>query len=416
MALGHGVKIVTDGLVLALDAANQKGISPLMCEGFNGAPGLLKNLTSSNVSLSAVNGVKLSGDMNFYTAFAIDFPESSFGGDAINRQGITPGFNVRSGTKLYDASRALHLWVWDNDTNSWISSSFFNGLRLSGHSYDSFTGYADWQIEVAKFVTDYNNIKNLFPNATYVIMGSHRDSGHTTDKINILLDCGAPSNVSSLLGGSPEWILVGKPGLGPDNAYGWAYENYSTDPTQVAHLNFGLPIFGNKNNHISFDGTNESVNISETASLNLLSYTYSFWIRRKAGQSSNFLQFLQRSTSDRNPGIWFYFNEINRIHFSIKLSNGTNTSVDPGGFFQNEWHYFTATVDYNGTNTVMRGYTDGELKNTNTLANVSPITGTGGSYVGRQLMDLGNLQIYNRALTPTEVKQNFNALRGRYGI
>jgi hypothetical protein len=64
----------------------------------------------------------------------------------------------------------------------------------------------------------------------------------------------------------------------------------------------------------------------------------------------------------------------------------------------------------------MRGYTDGELKNTNTLANVSPITGTGGSYVGRQLMDLGNLQIYNRALTPAEVKQNFNALRGRYGI
>jgi hypothetical protein len=35
-------------------------------------------------------------------------------------------------------------------------------------------------------------------------MGSHRDSTHTTDKINILLELGAPSNVSSLLGSAPE--------------------------------------------------------------------------------------------------------------------------------------------------------------------------------------------------------------------
>jgi hypothetical protein len=32
------------------------------------------------------------------------------------------------------------------------------------------------------------------------------------------------------------------------------------------------------------------------------------------------------------------------------------------------------------------------------------------------LMNLDNLNIYNRALTATEVQQNFNALRGRYGL
>jgi hypothetical protein len=30
--------------------------------------------------------------------------------------------------------------------------------------------------------------------------------------------------------------------------------------------------------------------------------------------------------------------------------------------------------------------------------------------------NVGNVQIYNRALSATEVQQNFNALRGRYGI
>jgi len=30
--------------------------------------------------------------------------------------------------------------------------------------------------------------------------------------------------------------------------------------------------------------------------------------------------------------------------------------------------------------------------------------------------ELSNIMIYNRALSNTEISQNFNALRGRYGI
>jgi hypothetical protein len=411
MTAHSGPNLVKDGLVLSLDAANPRCISALGNNSFNGAQELARNLVSPIDVIQSVNGVK-TGGMDFYTIFAIDYPEGSFGGDAANRQGITPGLNVRSGTKLYSAARSLHLWVWDTISRSWLSSSFFNGVNLNGHCYDSYNSLA----EVTQFVTDYNNIKLQFPNATYIAMGSHRDNRHPTDKINVLLDLGAPSNVASLLGAAPEWILIGKPGLGAGNAYGWAYENYTTDPTRVAHLNFGLPIYGNQGNHFKFDSTSESINIAENPLLNNLSYTYSFWIRRRVGQSASWMQFLQRSTTDRNPGIWFYINEVNRIHFSIKLSNGVNTNVDPGGFFLNEWHYFTATVDYNGTNTVMRGYRDGILLDTRNLNGLAPILGTGSSYVGRQLMDLANLQIYNRALTPQEVQQNFNSARGRFGI
>jgi hypothetical protein len=78
-------------------------------------------------------------------------------------------------------------------------------------------------------------------------------------KINILLDLGAPSNLSSLLGSAPEWILVGKPGLGAGKAYGWSYQNYTTNPAQVAHLNFSLPIYGSKHNYLSFDGIDDRI-------------------------------------------------------------------------------------------------------------------------------------------------------------
>jgi hypothetical protein len=170
------------------------------------------------------------------------------------------------------------------------------------------------------------------------------------------------------------------------------------------------PTFSSENGGIiTFDGTNESVEIPQSSNLDLLSYTYSFWIKRNVGSSDSWLQFLQRSTSNRNPGIWFYISEANRIHFSIILSNGVNTSVNPSGFFQNEWHHFTATVNYSNNNTTIIAYRNGVQVDSVSHNGVSPVLGTGGSFFGRQLMDVTNLQIYNRALTPSEVLQNYNA-------
>jgi len=43
--------------------------------------------------------------------------------------------------------------------------------------------------------------------------------------------------------------------LGAGNAYGYAFENYSTDSVRVAHLVFPLPIYGTKDNYLEFTGT-----------------------------------------------------------------------------------------------------------------------------------------------------------------
>jgi hypothetical protein len=411
-----GPNIVEDGLVLALDAANIKGISALGNNSFSGASELVKNLISPNDNIQSVNGVSI-GNLDFFTAFGIDYPESSFGGDAASRQGITPGLNVRSGTKTYDASRALHLWVWNPSTKSWLSSNFFNGLRLSGHCYDSYTGYASWQTEVAQFVTDYNNIKVQYPDATYIVMGSHRDDGHTTDKINVLLELGAPSNVSSLLGGSPEWILVGKPGLGAGNAYGWAYENYTTDPTRVAHLNFGLPIYGNIGNYFLFDGVNDYMFMTGFPTSNFMSL--SCWFRTNTQQNNKyFVAFGKNLTSNNGFDLTFQDTQIGS-YIAVTGNNGGG-NLYTVNYYDNVWHHLVTTYD----GSVARTYYDGNLVVSRTgMSGNLDIEATKrlniGSWVNNSSnasCNLSQVSIYNRALSAAEVLQNYNATKGRFGL
>jgi hypothetical protein len=416
-----GPKITRDGLILHLDPSNPRGISPLGNNLFNGAPELIKNLVSPSDVVQSINGVYIDG-LTYYTAFAIDYPENTYGGDAASRQGITPGLNVRSGNKLYDGSRALHLWVYDNQSNSWLSSSFFNGLRLSGHCYDSFTGYASWQQEVAQFVTDYNNIKSIYPNATYIVMGSHRDSGHTTDKINILLDLGAPSNVSSLLDGDPEWILVGKPGLGPGNAYGWAFENYSTDPTRVAHLNFGLPIYGSSGNYLLFDGSNDVVTVEDSSKYKLVGdKTLALWVYMGADSSGCGIAG-KSNNSVAGMALGYGWNGNGFMALAWNSSNTPALSKDLSRDIS-KWVYLVATQ--NGNTRYIYAVDGGGIRSntstsgTHTWDNTVPVT-IGNSGVGSSFAPGGtrvsNVMIYNRSLTESEVLQNFNATRGRFRI
>jgi hypothetical protein len=414
MGASAGPNVISNGLVFAVDTASHRSISGLGCTDFNNAPQLLKNIISPLSTITSFNGVRL-GNVDFYTAFGIDYPEGSFGGDAANRQGITPGFNVRSGTKTYDASRALHLWVWNNDTAAWVPSNFFNGLRLSGHCYDSFTGYGSWQTEVAKFVTDFNNIKNTFPNCTYIVCGSHRDSGHTTDKINILLDLGAPSNVSSLLGGSPEWILVGKPGLGAGNAYGWAYENYSTDPTRVAHLNFGLPSFGTKDNYLDFDGTNDYIAIANDTALNTQTPTVEVWVKTD-NLNQNGFWFEKGSVNTQ----YSLFQEGTSIVWRQKLSSLSSQYTTTANYIStSSWAQIVGTFTTGNRRTYINGtlvtsdFQTGTIDTNNTGMYIGAYgPGTSYFYNGK----LAVIRVYNRALSAAEVQQNFNATRNRFGV
>ena len=390
-----------DSLVYAMDTYDTGNcVTPLGCGGFNGSTQGIKNILTGATALFQ-NGLRIS-NRDFYTAFAIDYPEGSYGGDAANRQGITPGYNVRSGGKIFGYGRALHHSIWNDDSQSWVVHN----------TYDTYA----YTSEVDAFVNNYNSYKITYPNAVHVIAGSHRDSNHNSNQYTILRDLGAPSNVDSIIGfSSPEWILVGKPGLGVGNAYGWSFQNYSTNPDQVAHMNFSVNT--KSLGIISFDGTDDYFDLPTSAiptgylitielvTKGINSYPNSSIIA--GGTSGNQDLNIHLPWSDTNI-YWDCGRPFNRIYKSVSSSELTGI------------HHWVFTK--NASTGIMNIYLDGSLWATNT-GQTSTIPAMGEVNLGRYTngstrayyynASLSVLNIYNKDLSPSEVLRNYNNYKRR---
>lgn len=423
MTTNSGPAMVNSGLTFSMDVANPKCINASGCTGYNNAAQLIKNLVSPTDAITASSTLRL-GNLSYFTAFGIDYPETSYGGAAAGRNGLTAGFNVTSGTKTYESSRALHLWVWNNDTSSWIADSYFTGYRLSGHCYDTYAG-ADapggYAAELTKFASDYNIIKSTFQNCTYIVMGSHRDSYRNSTTRAIMLDLGMPAgtDLDSDYIGAPEYVLVGKPGTGSGNG-AWAYQNYTTDSTYVAHMNIGLPFKGDTNNYLSFDGANDYLALPNTQLTGASAGTVSAVIKIPNAQSEYNCIFSCETGPDwNNLRTWLSMYGANQIRFTV--SSGTtstqNGCVSSALSYNTPYH---VTGTYDGTN--VKIYINGVL-NATYASNIVPGTYTptlvriGHHYSTRYFNgSIYALNTYNRALSADEVAQNYNAIKGRYGI
>jgi len=113
--------------------------------------------------------------------------------------------------------------------------------------------------------------------------------------------------------------------------------------------------------------------------------------------------------------------------FIGKHTGNTNIGVQDGNYngsfvtgsnaFDGNFHHIVYTYD-NGTGKI---YLDSVLRNTGSFTKCNDaeeiLIGTeveGGGYYFPG--NIAQVSIYNRALTASEVQQNFNALRGRFGI
>ena len=430
MACSSGPRLVTDELVFAMDSVSQRSISALGCTGFNNAPQLIKNIVSQSDTITSNSNTRIGSTdsgFNFYTIFAIDYPEGNYGGSAASRDGITPGFNVTSGTKTFDYGRALNYAVWNQDTESFVKTTV----------YDTYASDS----EVTRFVTEYATTVSSYPKAIHIVAGSHRDGRHNDDQYNILRDLGAPDNVNSIIGfSSPEWILVGRPGLGAGNAYGWAFQNYSTNSAYVAHMNMSLPVF-KKEQYLNFNGSSDYIRISESTStaIHNIGSTASIecWFKSESGSSSTHFGVLlgwgevgTAKYSNLSIGNWFSGVSNESIHLGYNAAGALYYEADGHSkYHDGNWHHVIAIIGANQH----KIYVDGVSKsisfqqgsNGYGVSNVfglssgsvveigrRPYNGGSGYFNGR----ISNARIYNKALTAAEVTQNFNALRGRYGI
>jgi hypothetical protein len=188
------------------------------------------------------------------------------------------------------------------------------------------------------------------------------------------------------------------------------------------------PTFSSANGgSIVFDGVDDFVNCGNSTSLNSSNITFSIWIKRTASwifagsclfwakQNGNYMSngfYIEPFTSGRD-----YLDVITNGAGSNYFGDTISTSTR---FPLNTWVNFAFTLVGNTPKMYFNG-----ISTTISIGGTPAITSTSDTkYILSNSPSYGNFtpgivsntQIYNRALSAAEINQNFNALRGRYGI
>ena len=168
---------------------------------------------------------------------------------------------------------------------------------------------------------------------------------------------------------------------------------------------------------ILFDGTDDYVTIPYDSSMNTNYITLSVWIKStfKIGPSTRHYVFDGLSHYSM-----IFIDEPNAINFVIAMSSGPyiyaiyNNPITS----ENSWINIVGTYDgiqlslyVNGNLVATNEYT-GTLRNSSSDGRIMDFIGNGYETEGNAT----NFMMYNRALTATEVLQNYNATKGRFGL
>jgi len=172
---------------------------------------------------------------------------------------------------------------------------------------------------------------------------------------------------------------------------------------------------------IVFDGTNDYVVVPESSSVDITTNTITFggWCYPTI---SNLYQHIVVNTGGGELNIqycmWlsqFGTSQIYRNLNGVVSQNNVSISTP---WQVNAWNYIILV--YNGS--TIKIYLNGaQVSNENASGNIAQTNSN--VYIGGESSQnyffngrISDIQIYNRALSAAEVQQNFNALRGRYGI
>ena len=165
---------------------------------------------------------------------------------------------------------------------------------------------------------------------------------------------------------------------------------------------------------IVFDGVNDYVGAGNSISgLNGTAVTVSAWVRTNSIGGEQYL--LDAST---NGGSGNGLSIRIRANGSIRFwnYNATYNANSASILSANTWYYIAGTWDGTTSRVYINGLPDGtNTGDANFLGSIYQIGHSnmlGGFFNG----NISSVSIYNRALSAAEIYQNFNALRGRYGV
>jgi len=180
--------------------------------------------------------------------------------------------------------------------------------------------------------------------------------------------------------------------------------------------------------YFTFDGTNDYGIINDVTGVTDFSitdnYTVDFWI---------YLNSTQNNTQNGNNDVvekWsgaggypFTFRYVRATQImSVSVYNGSSSNSTSIQISHSNWWNITGV--FNWSSSLLTLYGNGgsvaastTLNLTGTITNDSALNlMRGGNGINYATGNLSNLKIYNRALTPQEIQQNYNAHKSRYGL
>ena len=184
------------------------------------------------------------------------------------------------------------------------------------------------------------------------------------------------------------------------------------------------PTFNSNNGgYISFDGTNDYADVgnilfnSASATtldiwVNIPSMTVNRYIMAKGSAGDGIFTFSMTTGPGPSGGGSSY------VRFSMGNQSSTvSTNIEYGSLVWGQWYNFTFT--YNGS--FVTGYRNASTPQSSSLTGnlyttVSPINLASDKYGNVGAANISSFKIYNRALSATEITQNYNALKGRFGL
>jgi hypothetical protein len=372
-----GPNIVEDGLVLALDAANEKS--------FRGEPtvNLLYDDGSINWTLTGLGGTTLS----VTTINANDRYRITCTGGIGQFRLLVPLSKLTNGL-TYNLSFKYNMIVGDEFIyNDWCDVSV-----ASNRIIEQRIGYR-FQSAFASRAT-YDN--------TFRFADFNLSVGHTVEIWDIQLE---QRNYSTPFVNGTRGTTVATGG-------GWADMSGNSIHGELVNN----PTFDSDNlGSLSFDGTDEFINYGDSAILNSTlngntDWSISYWVNPISNG-----RILDRGNLGADPTGAL---ELNVRSITRNNTSGGSSSLSTD-IIGSGWNYVTLTRT---ASLFFQWYLNGIFSNSNqTTENYggSGIWKTGrraanlsGIYEGK----LSNLKIYNKVLLPEEVLQNYNATKGRFGL
>ena len=167
---------------------------------------------------------------------------------------------------------------------------------------------------------------------------------------------------------------------------------------------------------IVFDGVNDTVNFGDVLDIGLSNWTVSTWIK---SSTKHFARIVAKNNLG-SDGWWIGVSPAGSFNIGIDTVFGTSSvyDYDTKGWINlvGVWNRSSFAVIY--ANTVNLGNIVDISSKSSTNLQTSFNLRVSGRDVGGGYFN-GNIaqaSIYNRALTPQEIQQNFNATRSRFSI